>query len=277
MLKRLILSHSLQLVECDILIYAQNIELIDLQGCTGLQRFPDTSQLQNLRVVNLSGCTEIKCFSGVPPNIEELHLQGTRIREIPIFNATHPPKVKLDRKKLWNLLENFSDVEHIDLECVTNLATVTSNNHVMGKLVCLNMKYCSNLRGLPDMVSLESLKVLYLSGCSELEKIMGFPRNLKKLYVGGTAIRELPQLPNSLEFLNAHGCKHLKSINLDFEQLPRHFIFSNCYRFSSQVIAEFVEKGLVASLARAKQEVFYLSLALYRTFIYSHAHSTQVN
>nr|WID60887.1 CHS3 protein [Arabidopsis thaliana] len=254
MLKRLILSHSLQLVECDILIYAQNIELIDLQGCTGLQRFPDTSQLQNLRVVNLSGCTEIKCFSGVPPNIEELHLQGTRIREIPIFNATHPPQVKLDRKKLWNLLENFSDVEHIDLECVTNLATVTSNNQVMGKLVCLNMKYCSNLRGLPDMVSLESLKVLYLSGCSELEKIMGFPRNLKKLYVGGTAIRELPQLPNSLEFLNAHGCKHLKSINLDFEQLPRHFIFSNCYRFSSQVIAEFVEKGLVASLARAKQE-----------------------
>ncbi|KAG7551041.1 Zinc finger LIM-type [Arabidopsis thaliana x Arabidopsis arenosa] len=254
MLKRLILCHSLHLVECDIVIYALNIELIDLQGCTGLQRFPDTSQLQNLRVVNLSGCTEIKSFSGVPPNIEELHLQGTSIREIPVSNATSSPKIMLDRKKLWNLLENFSDVERIDLECVTNLATVTSNNHGLGKLVCLNMKYCSHLRSLPDMVSLESLEVLYLSGCSELEEIKGFPRNLRKLYFGGTAIRELPQLPNSLEFLNAHGCKHLKSINLDFEQLPRHFIFSNCYKFSSQVIAEFVEKGLVASLARAKQE-----------------------
>ncbi|XP_010420518.1 PREDICTED: protein DA1-related 4 [Camelina sativa] len=254
MLKRLILCHSLQLVECDILIYAQNIELIDLQGCTGLQRFPDTSQLQNLRVVNLSGCTGIQSFSGVPPNIEELHLQGTHIREIPISNATLSSKVKLDMKKLWNLLENFSDAEHIDLECVTNLAKVTSYNQGMSKLVCLNMKYCSHLRSLPDMVSLESLEVLYLSGCSELEEIKGFPRNLRKLYLGGTAIVKLPQLPQSLEFLNAHGCKHLKSINLDFEQLPKHLIFSNCFKFSSQVSIELLEKGLTASLARAKQE-----------------------
>ncbi|CAN6993150.1 unnamed protein product [Brassica oleracea var. botrytis] len=258
MLKRIRLCHSKELVEFDVLLVARNIELIDLQGCTRLQSFPDTSELQHLRVINLSGCTEIKSFQGAPQNIEELHLQGTSIREIPISTVSHSPqKVKLDRKKLLNLLENFEDVEHIDLESVTDLTKVSSCNQGFGKLVHLNMKDCSHIRSLPDMANvLESLQVLHLSGCSELKEIKGFPRNMRKLYIGGTAIREVPRLPNSLEFLNAHGCTHLKSICLNFEQLPRHYTFSNCFNFSSQLISEFLEKCLtrVASIARAHQQ-----------------------
>ncbi|KAF2539171.1 hypothetical protein F2Q68_00022526 [Brassica cretica] len=256
MLKRIMLCHSKELVECDILRYAQNIELVDLQGCTRLQTFPDTSELQHLRVVNLSGCTEIKSIRGSPPNIEELHLQGTRIRELPISNVVQSPKAKLDRKKLLNLLENFHDVDHIDLESVTNLAKVASDNQDFSKLVLLNMKDCSQLRSLPDMVHLESLQVLLLSGCSDLEEINGFPRNLRKLYLGGIAIREVPQLPQSLEFLNAHYCKHLKLIRLDFERLPKHYTLSNCFNLSSEVISGFLEKGLskLAMLASEQQQ-----------------------
>ncbi|CAE6107290.1 unnamed protein product [Arabidopsis arenosa] len=257
MLKKIRLCHSQQLVEFEIPFKAQNIEIIDLQGCKRLQNFPVTSQLQHLRVVNLSGCTEIIGFQGAPPNIEELHLQGTSIREIPISIVSHSPqKVKLDRQKLLNLLENFQDVEHIDLESVTDLVKVSSNNQGFGKLVHLNMRDCSHLTSLPDMVNLESLQVLHLSGCSELKEIKGFPRNIRKLYLGGTAIVEVPQLPKNLEFLNAHGCAYLKSVCLDFEQLPRHYTFSNCFNFSSQVISEFLEKGLtrISSLARAHQQ-----------------------
>ncbi|ESQ41786.1 hypothetical protein EUTSA_v10012485mg [Eutrema salsugineum] len=257
MLKRIMVPHSQHLVECDILLYAKNIEIIDLQGCTRLQSFPDTNELEHLRVVNLSGCTEIKSFQGAPPNMEELHLQGTRIREIPISNVSHSPKVKLDRRKLLNLLENFQDEDHIDLESVTNLVKVGSSyKQGFSKLVLLNMKDCSHLRSLPDMVSLESLQVLHLSGCSELEEIKGFPRNMRKLYLGGIAIREVPQLPQSLEFLNAHGCKHLKLIRLDFVRIPRHYTFSNCFNLSSEVISGFLEKGLtrVAMLTREQQQ-----------------------
>ncbi|KAG2300257.1 hypothetical protein Bca52824_036729 [Brassica carinata] len=258
MLKRIRLCHSQQIVKFDHFLYAQNVELIDLQGCTRLGSFPDTSELQHLRVVNLSGCTEIKSFRGAPPNIEELHLQGTSISEIPISMVTHSSQVKLDRKKLLSILDEFEDDDLVDLESVTNLVKVRSyNNHQgFGKLVHLNMKDCSKLRCLPDMVNLESLQVLLLSGCTRLEEIMGFPRNMRKLYIGGTAVKEVPQLPQTLEFLNAHGCKYLKSIHLDFEQLPRHYIFSNCYNLSSQVISEFLEKGLtrVADLVRAKQQ-----------------------
>ncbi|CAF1780934.1 BnaCnng41130D [Brassica napus] len=256
MLKRIRLRHSQQLVRFDQLLYAGNIELIDLQYCTRLERFPDTSELQHLRVVNLSGCTEIKSFQGAPPNIEELHLQGTSISEIPISMVTHSSQVKLDRKKLLSILDEFEDDEHIDLESVTNMAKVSSCTRGFGKLVHLNMKDCSKLECLPDMVSLESLQVLLLSGCSRLGKIKTFPRNMRKLYIGGTAVREVPQLPQTLEFLNAHGCKCLESIDFDFEQLPRHYIFSDCYSLSSQLIAKFLEKGLtrVANLARAKQQ-----------------------
>ncbi|XP_013630635.1 PREDICTED: protein DA1-related 4-like isoform X3 [Brassica oleracea var. oleracea] len=260
MLKRIRLCHSQQLVEFDILLDAINIELIDLQGCTRLQSFPDTSELQHLKVVNLSGCTEIKSFQGAPPNIEELHLQGTSIREMPISMVTHyPQKVKLNRQKFLNLLENFQDVEHMDLESVTELVKVSSYNQGFGKLVHLNMKDCCHLQSLPDMVSLESLQLLLVSGCSELEEIKGFPRNMKKLYLGGTALREVPQLPQSLEFLNAHNCLYLKSIRLDFEKFPRHYIFSNCFNFPPQAITEFLEKDLtiVSNIAGAKKQDDY--------------------
>ncbi|CAN6910928.1 unnamed protein product [Brassica oleracea] len=98
MLKTCKLCHSQQLTEVDDLCKAQNIELIDLQGCTKLQRFPATGQLRHLRVVNLSGCTEIRSIPEVSPNIVELHLQGTGTRELPI---------SLVNNKLGNLLAKF--------------------------------------------------------------------------------------------------------------------------------------------------------------------------
>ncbi|KAJ4910657.1 Uncharacterized protein Rs2_05278 [Raphanus sativus] len=47
-----------------------------------------------------------------------------------------------------------------------------------------------------------------------------------------------------------------KSFCLNFEQLPRHYTFSNCFNLSSQLISEFLEKSLtrVASIARAHQQ-----------------------
>lgn len=229
MLKVCRLCHSQQLTEIDDLCKARNIEIIDLQGCTKLHRFPPTGQLQHLRVVDLSGCTEIRSFPDVSPNIEELHLQGTGIRELPISLVAH----------------------------------VVSSNQNLDKLVLLNMKDCSNLQSLPQLVDLESLEVLDLSGCSELKSIQGFPRNLKRLYIVGTAVKELPPLPWSIELLNAHGCVSLISIPFGFEKLPRYYTFSNCVALSAQVVSEFVVNSLtnVERMAREYQPVLlYLSI-----------------
>ncbi|XP_023633914.1 disease resistance protein RRS1 isoform X2 [Capsella rubella] len=244
MLRMVSLCHSQQLTQIDDICKAQNIELIDLQGCTKLQSFPATGQLQHLRVVNLSGCREIKSFPEVSPNIEELHLQGTGIRELPISIVTLSGQDKLHRE-LSNILAEFSGVSSaLNLKKLTSQVQIVSSNQHLGKLVSLNMKDCVLLRSLPHLVDLESLKVLNMSGCSKLDDIQGFPRNLKELYLAGTAIKKLPQLPLSIEILNAHGCVSLMSIPFGFEQFPRYYTFSNCFSLSAQVVKKFVENAL---------------------------------
>ncbi|EFH43292.1 predicted protein [Arabidopsis lyrata subsp. lyrata] len=263
MLKMVRLCHSQQLNEINDIGKAQNIELIDLQGCSKLQSFPAMGQLQHLRVVNLSGCTEIRSFPEVSPNIEELHLQGTGIRELPISTVNLSPHVKLNRE-LSNFLTEFPGVsDALNHERLPSVVEAVLSYHHLGKLVCLNMKDCVHLRSLPQMADLESLKVLNLSGCSELDDIQGFPRNLKELYIGGTAVKKLPQLPQSLEVLNAHGCVSLKAIPFGFNHLPRYYTFSGCSALSPQVITKFLAKALadVEGIAREFKQELNESLA----------------
>ncbi|XP_018480581.1 probable disease resistance protein At4g19520 [Raphanus sativus] len=193
-LKRITLSNSLQLVNVDELQHSRNIELIDLQGCSSLKSFPDMGQSQHLLVVNLSNCIEIKCFPKVPPSINKLHLQGTGVREL-------------------STLDSFSSQD-------------------LGNLVFLNVKNCSNLRTLPDMITFESLQVLNLSGCSELEKIQGLPQNeipssslcSKLVTLDMENCKRLIHLPmgmcnmESLAKLKLSGCSNLENI----QDLPRN-------------------------------------------------------
>ncbi|CAH8278232.1 unnamed protein product [Arabidopsis lyrata] len=200
MLRTIRLCHSQHLVDIDDLFKAQNLEVIDLQGCTRLQNFPAAGQLLRLRVVNLSGCIEIKSVLEMPPNIETLHLQGTGILAFPVST------VKPNRRELVNFLTEIPGLsEALKLERLTSLLESSSSCQDLGKLICLELKDCSCLQSLPNMANLDLLNLLDLSGCSRLNSIQGFPRFLKKLYLGGTAIKEVPQLPQSLELLNARG------------------------------------------------------------------------
>ncbi|EOA12794.1 hypothetical protein CARUB_v10025744mg [Capsella rubella] len=244
MLRTIRLCHSQQLVDIDDLLLAQNLEVIDLQGCTRLQSFPAIGHFLHLRVVNLSGCIEIKSFPEIPPNIESLHLQRTGIVELPLSI------VKPNYREILTILgeipglSGVSNLEESDLKPLTSLMKISTSNQNLGKLFCLELKDCSRLRSLPNMDNLELLKVLDLSGCSELEIIQAFPRNLKELYLAGTAVRQVPQLPQTLEVFNANGCVSLKSIRLNFEKLPVHYLFSDCFDLSPQVVNDFLEKAL---------------------------------
>ncbi|KAJ0263593.1 Disease resistance protein RPP2A [Hirschfeldia incana] len=113
------------------------------------------------------------------------------------------------------LLSEALNLEHIDLEGCTSLVDVSTSIPRCGKLVSLNMKDCSRLRSLPAMVSLTSLKLLNMSGCSEFEEIQDFAPNLKELYLSGTAIRELPiSIENlaELDTLDLENCRRLEKL-----------------------------------------------------------------
>lgn len=136
----------------------------------------------------------------------------------------------------------------------------------LGKLICLDLKDCSRLKSLPNMINLESLEVLDLSGCLVLKNIQGFPQNLKELYITGTAVGDVPQLPQSLELLNAHGCVDLQSVSVESVKLPMHYTFTNCFKLSPQVVNSFLVKALayVKQMPREHQKVILsLPLSLY--------------
>ncbi|CAH2051493.1 unnamed protein product [Thlaspi arvense] len=199
MLKTIRLSHSEELLEINDFQISQNIEVIDLQGCKRFQSFPATSHLQHLRVINLSGCVEIKSFEEVPPNIEALYLSGTSIKQL------LKPSVRLS----------------------------PGSSQDQDRLVCLNQKDCQ-----PHIQSLDFLRVLDLSGCSELEEIHIFPRNLKELNLSETAIREMPSSIScltALEVLDLTKCKRLQLLPMRMSNLTSlvQLMLTGCSKLES--------------------------------------------
>lgn len=119
-------------------------------------------------------------------------------------------------------LSKARNLEHIDLEGCTSLVKVNSSILHHHKLTFLSLKDCSHLRIMPATVHLESLEVLNLSGCSELEDFQGFSPNLKELYLAGTAIREMPSSISNLTrlvTLDLENCNRLKHLPPEISNL----------------------------------------------------------
>ncbi|KFK40092.1 hypothetical protein AALP_AA3G329500 [Arabis alpina] len=237
-LKTIRLCHSQELVEANAFLNAQNIELIDLQGCTKIQSFPATGHLQHLRVINLSGCIEIKSFPEVPQNIEALYLSGTRIREIPVLdklvclNLNDGLLVQsLDFLRVLDLsgcseLEEIQcfprNLKELDLS-ETAIREMPSSICHLTSLEVLDLTNCKRLQHLPmGMSNLTSLVKLMLSGCSKLKVIQDFPTNLKEIYLAETAIREVPSSICHLIKLvvfNTENCKKLQDLPMEMGNL----------------------------------------------------------
>ncbi|CAH8314944.1 unnamed protein product [Eruca vesicaria subsp. sativa] len=239
MLKIVRLSCSEHLTEVEDICKAQNIELIDLACCTKLKSFPATDQLQHLRVVNLSGCTEIKSFPEFSPNIEELNLQETGIRELQIStgkannlktlnlsgcsslvqlpssigDATNLKKLYLAGCSSLMLLPSSigkeSKLEILDLSNCSSLIELPSSIGNATNLECLNLEYCSSLVKLPSSLgNATKLKKLCLRGCSALVKLpssIGNAISLQDLNLEYCS--SLVELPSS--FANANNLKKL--------------------------------------------------------------------
>ncbi|CAN6977021.1 unnamed protein product [Brassica rapa subsp. trilocularis] len=254
MLKRIKLCHSRKLVDIQELENARNIEVIDLQGCTRLEKFIDTGHFHHLRVINLSGCINIKVFPKVPPKIEELYLKQTAIRSIPTvalssqdnsFSYDHEGHKFLDledsSESIMVYLEQLKVLDLsrcIELEGIqvipknlkklylggTSIQELPSLVH-LSELVVLDLENCKQLQKIPLRLStLTSLAVLNLSGCSELEDIedLNLPRNLEELYVAGTAIQEVPlsiTYLSELVILDFQNCKRLRRLPMEISNL----------------------------------------------------------
>ena len=71
------------------------------------------------------------------------------------------------------------NLEKMVLEDCLNLREIHPSTLVHNRLTLLNLKNCVNVKTLPSMFKMESLKVLILFGFSKLKKIPKFGENMQ--------------------------------------------------------------------------------------------------
>lgn len=180
MLKWVDLSHSVNLRKCLGLANAQNLERVNLEGCTSLKKLPSSMncleklvylnlrectslrslpkgiQFQSLQTLILSGCSSLKKFPLISENVEVLLLDGTAIKSLP--ESIEP----------------------------------------LRKLALLNLKNCKKLKRLSsDLYRLKCLQELILSGCSQVEvfpEIKEDMESLEILLLDDTSVTEMPNM-----------------------------------------------------------------------------------
>ncbi|VVB08024.1 unnamed protein product [Arabis nemorensis] len=346
-LKKIRLSHSRQLTKIPRLSKALNLEHIDLEGCTSLVKvtssihhldklvflnlrdcsrlrsLPVMIHLESLEFLDLSGCSDLEDIQDFSPNLKELYLAGTAIREMP------------------SSIENLTKLVTLDLENCDKLLHLPPGISNLKAMVTLKLSGCSKLKRVPnlDAISLigsdrlnteqqvleplvhhSAIQESMLDVCETLDKLqfrleiqirqqnwawftitpqplsifhflasrfyalvslflsnaclMDIPEEICELPTvnaldfGGNSIskipesirllprlhslslrhcknlKSLPELPQSLELLNVHGCVSLKSVPWRFKQLLMHCTFSNCFKLSPEVFRGFLAKSL---------------------------------
>ncbi|KAF8044711.1 hypothetical protein N665_7198s0001 [Sinapis alba] len=95
------------------------------------------------------------------------------------------------------------------------------------------------------------------NGFSKLPEGLRHIRNLKNFILCHCPnLESLPELPQSLELLNAHSCMSLENFYWSFEQFPKNYTFSNCFNLSPTLAFDILEEGLtsVAHMTRENRQ-----------------------
>ncbi|XP_062028724.1 TMV resistance protein N-like [Rosa rugosa] len=155
-LKFIKLCHSQNIVETPDLAGVQNLETLDLEGCSHLVRIHQSlGFLKKLIVLNLKDC---KSLQRLPSRIEMESLETlifsncSKVKKIPEFVGN------MERLLVLCLDETAIEELPVSIERLTGLVT-------------LNLSNCKNLVCLPSTINkLKSVENLNLSGCLKLGK-----------------------------------------------------------------------------------------------------------
>ncbi|XP_068328923.1 disease resistance protein RPV1-like isoform X1 [Pyrus communis] len=218
----------------------------NLKDCKELESLPSCIHMKCLKTFNLYGCSSLEMFPSISEGIEgleELHLSGSRIKELPpsINNLTglvhlnlsnckelkrFPSSIRMKSLKTlklygcWNLemFPEISEMEELkDLELSgSKIKELPSSINNLTGLNYLNLKDCKELKSLPSSIcQLKSLVSLFLSGCTKFEVFPSIEENmegLRNLFLDGTSIKELSpwiERLTELRYLYLRDCKSL--------------------------------------------------------------------
>ncbi|XP_061944610.1 disease resistance protein RPV1-like [Populus nigra] len=194
-LKDVNLSNCEHITSLPDLSKARNLERLNLQFCTSLVKVPSSIQLlDKLNDLDLRGCTSL---INLPSRINSRCLKSLNLSGC--SNLKMCPETA---RKLTYLNLNETAVEELP----------QSIGELNG-LVALNLKNCKLLVNLPENIYLlKSLLIVDISGCSSISRFPDFSRNIRYLYLNGTAIEELPSSIGDLRkliYLDFSGCSSI--------------------------------------------------------------------
>ncbi|RVW15020.1 Disease resistance protein TAO1 [Vitis vinifera] len=217
--------------------------LLNLRNCKKLASLPQSiCELISLQTLTLSGCSKLKKLPddlGRLQCLVELHVDGTGIKEVPSsinlltnLQALSLAGCKGGGSKSSNLISfRSSPAAPLQLPFLSGLYSLKS----------LNLSDCNLLEGaLPsDLSSLSSLENLYLDKNSfiTLPASLSQLSRLKSLTLEHCkSLQSLPELPSSVESLNAHSCTSLETFSCSSSAYTSkkfgdlRFNFTNCFR-----------------------------------------------
>ncbi|KAJ0252653.1 Disease resistance protein RPS4B [Hirschfeldia incana] len=237
-LKWVDLSHSSKLSTLSGLSKAQNLQRLNLEGCTSLVSLGDVNFI-SLKALILSNCLNFEEFPLVSENLEFLYLDGTAIRQLPDEIVTLQRFVLLNMKNCKEL---------------NNISTPVGELKALQKLI---LSGCFRLKEFPEINKI-SLNTLLLDGTS-IKTIPQLPSSLEFLCLSRNdqisclpagfnqlfkltwldlkyckSITSIPELPPNLHYLDAHGCSSLKTVAQPLVRIvpamQNHctFSFTNC-------------------------------------------------
>ncbi|KAG2302248.1 hypothetical protein Bca52824_030899 [Brassica carinata] len=302
-LKWVDLNHSSKLNSLSKLSKAQNLQRLNLEGCTALKTLPrgmkkmkmlaflnlkgctsletlPKMNLTSLKTLTLSGCSNLKEFPLISENIETLYLDGTAISEFPTNME------KLQRLIILNM-KNCQNLEKIPVR--------------VGELKALQeliLSACSKLKYFPE-VKMSSLNILLLDGTaievmpllpslqylclSRNDKINCLPAVISQFFQLKwldlkycTSLTSVPEFPPNLQCLDAHGCSSLKTVSKPVARIKSTeqnqsctFIFTNCENLEQAAKEEITSyaqrKCQLLSYARKRYNGDLVSEALFST------------
>ncbi|RVW15039.1 Disease resistance-like protein DSC1 [Vitis vinifera] len=216
------------------------LALLNLKECKSLESLPRSIfKLKSLKTLILSNCTRLKKLPEIQENMEslmELFLDGSELKELPD-----------DLGSLQCLAELNADGSGIQEEydllfpLITNRRIATASFSGLYSLRVLILQRCNLSEGaLPsDLGSLPSLERLDLSRNSFITipaSLSGLSRLRSLTLEYCKSLQSLPELPSSVESLNAHSCTSLETFSCSSSAYTSkkfgdlRFNFTNCFR-----------------------------------------------
>ncbi|KAL6316218.1 hypothetical protein AAG906_017765 [Vitis piasezkii] len=238
-LKFMELSHSECLVEIPDLERASNLERLVLE---------ESIELESLQILILSGCSKLKKFpeiKGYMKHIKELPSSIEYATGLVILDLTNCKMLRSlpnDRIPIRALPTSFADLRNLQVLSFHECKGLNSPDFLLppwsalGSLKDLNLSDCNIVDGsqLSSLSPLLSLKKLNLSGnefASLPSSISQFPLLTVLKLLNCRRLGALPELPSSVEVINAHNCISLETIsNQSHYTGLRHAIFTNCFK-----------------------------------------------